>query len=125
MDCVCYFFEIGMIIWLFDLMVFLKMNCFYWYFVDDEVFWLELKNLLEFKRIYFCGEDELVLGVFGGGVCVGGSYFKEDVKFFVDYVKFFFIEVMLEIEVLVYVFLFCVVYLEICDFKDIGIEIFV
>lgn len=100
LDCARHFFGVDFILRLLDLMALLKLNRFHWHLSDDEAFRLEVVSQpLLWQRTAFRGEDELVPGVFGGGIRAGGSYSRADVARVLERAKALRIEVLPEIEV--------------------------
>jgi hexosaminidase len=100
LDCARHFYSVSTILHLLDVMALLKLNRFHWHFADDEAFRLEVECAPElWQKTAFRGEDELVPGVFGGGMRSGGSYSKADVAQVLARADELHIEVLPEIEV--------------------------
>lgn len=122
LDCARHFYEVPTILRLLDLMALLKMNRFHWHFADDESFRLELQSLPELAQTHFRGENELLPGIFGGGVRAGGCYSRQDAEKVIEHAHSLGIEVMPEIEVPAHALALCKVYPETRDPLDTGTE---
>lgn len=122
LDCARHFYSVDTILRLLDLMALLKLNRFHWHFADDEAFRLALDSLPELAKTHFRGEDELIPGVFGGGIRSGGSYSRADVARVLARAAELGIEVMPEIEVPAHALALARVYPGTRDPEDTGTE---
>ncbi len=100
LDCARHFFSVETILRLLDLMALLKLNRFHWHLADDEAFRLEVSSAPAlWQKTAFRGEDELIPGVFGGGIRSGGSYSRADVALILTRASALRIQVLPEIEI--------------------------
>jgi hexosaminidase len=124
LDCARHFFSVNTILRLLDLMALLKLNRFHWHFADDEAFRLEVDCFPElWQKTAYRGEDEIVPGVFGGGIRAGGSYSKADVATVLARAAELHIEVLPEIEVPAHCYAINKVIPGLRDPADIGLEV--
>lgn len=114
-DLVCYFQSLDEIKCVFDVMVEQKFNIFYWYFIDDQGWCMEIKCYLKLIGVGSCcifvgdGGCDLVIGV----LCLYcGFYIQDQICEVIVYVVVCYIQVILEIDVFGYVIVVIVVYFE-------------
>jgi hexosaminidase len=99
LDCARHFFEVPTILRLLDLMALFKLNRFHWHLSDDEAFRLQVDTAPDlWRKTQFRGEGQTIPGVFGGGICAGGSYSKADVQTVLARAADLHIQVLPEIE---------------------------
>jgi hexosaminidase len=99
LDCARHFYQTATITRLLDLMALFKLNRFHWHFSDDEAFRLHVPDLPELANTHFRGEDQLLPGLFGGGIGpTGGGYDDRDVATIVAHAAQLNIDVLPEIE---------------------------
>lgn len=114
-DLVWYFQSLDEIKCVFDVMVVYKFNIFYWYLIDDQGWCMEIKCYLKLIDVGSCC---LLVGDGGVDLVIGqeylycGFYMQEQICEVIVYVVKLYIQVILEIDVLGYVIVVIVVYLE-------------
>jgi hexosaminidase len=123
LDCARHFFAPDTIHQLIDLMALLKLNRFHWHFSDDEAFRLEVNCAPSlWQKTCWRGENQLIPGVFGGGVKAGGSYSIEQAKAIVKHASQYHIEVLPEVEFPAHALAVARAFPETRDPNDIGLE---
>ena len=124
LDCARHFYQPATIMRLLDLMALCKLNRFHWHFADDEAFRVQVDCLPDlWQKTAQRGENQIMPGVFGGGISSGGTYSKSDVAAIIAHATALNIDVLPEIEIPAHALAFCKIYPDTRDPAENGQEV--
>ena len=119
LDTARHFYSVASIKRVLNLLALLKINKFHWHMIEDEAFRIELKSYPQLQRqTAYRGHNEIVPGVFGGGIKQGGYYSYDDVNEIIKHANELAIEVMPELELPAHAYAILKVFPEMLDPLD-------